>query len=1130
MKTPLSIFALALALLAPSSVSLQPALAQDEPPERGRRGDPLSAFTNQSVRSIGPALTSGRIIAFAVNPADTNHYFAAAASGGVWKTTNNGTTWTPVFDSEGSYSIGAIAMDPKNPSVVWVGTGECNGQRSVGYGDGVYRSDDGGRSWRNVGLKLSEHIGRIVIDPRDSNTVYVAAQGPLWGPGGERGLYKTTDGGKTWTQSLKISDDTGVTDVVLDPRNPDVLYAASWQRRRHVFTYVGGGPESGIHRSTDGGATWTRLRGGLPFGDMGRIGLAVTPADPRVVYATVEASGTGSGTYATTDGGATWEKRGDFVAQGMYYGQIIADPKDADRIYIMSVSSMISEDGGRTTRGLGERNKHVDNHALWIDPANTKHLLEGCDGGIYETFDRGETWVFKPNLPLAQFYRVAVDNSTPFYYVYGGTQDNNSLGGPSRTRSSAGITNDDWFVTLGGDGFHQQVDPKDPNIVYSVMQDGGLSRFDRRTGARVGIQPIEGKGEAAHRWYWDSPLLISPHSNSRLYFAGNILFRSDDRGNSWRAISPDLTRQIDRNQLKVFGKVQRMDAIARGQSTSYYGNIISLTESPVKEGLIYVGTDDGLIQVTEDGGRNWRKLEKIEGVPENTYVGRLLASQHEASTVYALFDNHKNADFAPYVMKSTDAGRTWTSIAGNLPKNGPALAIAEDHVSANLLFIGTEFGLYLTTKGGAEWRRMRSGLPTIPVRDLAIQKRENDLVIATFGRGFYILDDYSPLRYASQETMARDAALLPVKDALIYTQNSRLGGGRGSQGENYYVAPNPPYGATFVYTLKEGVKSLRQKRQEAEQEAARKGEPIPFPSAEQLRAEADEDTTAVILSITDSDGNVIRRVSAPSTAGLHRVNWDLRGAPLNAPSGVVESEAGGGGAGGGGRGGGGRGGRGGGGAGGGGGGGFGGGGFGGAGGFPVLPGEYRVSLSRRVNGETTQLVMPVAFTVRALDEVSLSQSDRRALEEYRRKVGRLQQAVTGTTEVIGSLSSRLGIIRGAVENSPKAPPRLREEVVGLQRQVREIERAMRGDGTASQRVEPAPPTIVSRVFDLSGGPPLALPTGTRQESYRIAAEEFTSILAKVRSLVQREMPRLEKALDEAGIPHTPGRLPEFSGP
>jgi photosystem II stability/assembly factor-like uncharacterized protein len=638
--------------------------AQDPKPET----DPIAALNlaGLRLRSIGPAVTSGRVVGFAVHPRDRSTYYVAVACGGVWKTVNAGTSWTPIFDDQGSYSIGYVALDPLNPETVWVGTGENNSQRSVGYGDGVYRSDDGGKSWRKVGLEKSEHIGKILIDPRDSNVVYIAAQGPLWGPGGDRGLYKTMDGGKSWARILHVSDNTGVTDIVMDARNPDVLLAASYQRRRHVWTLINGGPESALYKSTDAGKTWRKLSSGLPATELGRIGLAtaIPPTPPSqggekrgsppyeggvggVVYAIVEAAERKGGIHRSSDFGETWEKVNSFDQGAMYYGHLVVDPKNADRIYVMNVFIQVSDDGGRTLRSLGERWKHVDSHCMWIDPNNTNYYLVGCDGGIYESFDRAATWKYISNLPVTQFYDVTCDQTVPFYNVYGGTQDNFTLGGPARNRSASGIVNSDWFVTQGGDGFQSRVDPTDPNIVYSESQYGGLIRFDRRTGEAVGIQPQAGKGEMALRWNWDSPLIISPHSHTRLYFAANKLFRSDDRGDSWKAISGDLTRQIDRNTLPVMGKVWPPDAVAKSQSTSLYGNCTALTESLKDEGLIYVGTDDGLIQVTEDGGKNWRKIEKFPGVPERTYVARLLASQHDGKTVYAALENHKMADFAP---------------------------------------------------------------------------------------------------------------------------------------------------------------------------------------------------------------------------------------------------------------------------------------------------------------------------------------------------------------------------------------------------------------------------------------------------------------------------------------------------
>src|SRR5579862_2527387 len=749
---------------------------QEKKDDEKKPGMNAETFAGLKFRSIGPAVASGRVMSIAVNPKNKFEYYVGVASGGVWKTVNDGTTWTPVFDKEGSFSIGWVALDPNDASVVWVGTGESNSQRSVDYGDGIYRSDDGGKNWTNLGLKKSEHIGRVVVDPRDSKVVYVAAEGPLWGPGGDRGLYKSADGGKTWKAVLTISENTGVVDVAIDPANPDILYAAAYQRRRHVFTLIDGGPESAIYKSTDAGETWKKLTSGLPGVDMGRIGLAVSPADPNVVYATIEAADGKGGIFRSNDKGATWERRNEFDQGAMYYARVVPDPKNVDRIFVMSVQLRESLDGGKTLHKINEVNHHGDNHAIWIDPDNTKHWLLGSDGGMYETWDDAQTWEFKANLPTLQFYDVAVDNAVPFYHVCGGTQDNLSWCGPARTRDVNGIVNSDWYVTTGGDGFRSQVDPVDANTVYSESQYGVLVRYDKPTGQELVLQPVEGKGEPPLRWNWDSPIVISPHSHTRLYFAANKLFRSDDRGDTWKAISGDLTRQIDRNKLPVMGKVWGPDAVAKNTSTSFYGNIVALAESPKREGLFYAGTDDGLIQVTSDGGQSWTKYEKFPGVPEMTYVSRLAASNFDASTVYAAFENHKNEDFKPYLLKSTDAGKTWASIAGNLPENGPVLGFVEDAVNPNLLFAGTEYGAFFTVDGGGHWVQLKGGLPTIAVRDMVEQTREGDLVIATFGRGFYVLDDISALRQMSAQAVEQSAALFPVKDALLYIERHPLGG------------------------------------------------------------------------------------------------------------------------------------------------------------------------------------------------------------------------------------------------------------------------------------------------------------------------------------------------------------------
>ena len=807
MRLMRSLFALALLALA------MPAAAQEYS---------ASTFRGLSLREVGPALTSGRISDFAVNPHDHSEYYVAVSSGGVWKTTNGGVNFEPIFDDQGSYSIGVVTLDPNNPHTVWVGTGENNAQRSVAYGDGVYKSVDGGKSWQLVGLEESEHIGAIVIDPRDSDVVYVAAQGPLWSAGGDRGLYKTTDGGDSWTKVLDISEHTGVTDLVMDPRDPDVLIAAAWQRRRHVWTLVSGGPESALYKSTDGGESWRKITRGLPSRDVGRYGLCQSPANPDIVYGVVEAQGDDGGFFRSTDRGESWRKVNDWTSRGNYYQELICDPVDPDRVFAMDTYTRVTTDGGRTLERLPNPNRHVDDHALWIDPADTKHLLIGGDGGIYESWDDGQSWQYKPNLPVTQFYKVVTDNDQPFYNIYGGTQDNWSLGGPSRTLAEGGISNEDWIVTHGGDGFESAVDPVDPNIVYSQSQYGVLVRFDRASGEAVFIQPQPTEVGEALRWNWDAPLQISPHSHTRLYFAANKLFRSDDRGDSWTAISGDLTRQMDRNEMPVMGRVWSMDAVGKNASTSIYGNIVALTESPLQEGLIYVGTDDGLVQVTDDGGEEWTRYEEFPGVPELTYVNMLLASQHDASTVYAAFNNHKRGDFLPYILKSTNQGRSWRDISGDLPERGSVYAIAEDHVDPDLLFAGTEFGVYFTKDGGEHWIEL-SGLPTIAVRDLDIQERENDLVLGTFGRGFWVLDDYSPLRHVDEQLLEQDAHIFPVKDALLYMEQER---GREYQGASYFWADNPPYGAVFTYHLKDPIRTLEEQRQAAEQEAREAGEPV----------------------------------------------------------------------------------------------------------------------------------------------------------------------------------------------------------------------------------------------------------------------------------------------------------------
>lgn len=1064
--------------------------------------DPFQAasFSGLQFRSIGPALVSGRIVDLAVNPNNHSEYYVAAAAGGVWKTTNAGVTYTPVFDDQASFSIGCITLDPNNTNVVWVGTGENNNQRVAAYGDGVYKSEDGGKSWKNMGLTKSEHIGRIVVDPNNSDIVYVAAYGPLWSDGGERGIYKTTDGGKTWKAVLTVSPYTGFNEVHMDPRNSNVLYATAHQRQRKVFTYIGGGPESALYKSTDGGNTWSKSMKGLPTGvDLGRMGLAVSPVNPDYVYAIVEAADNKGGVYLSTNRGASWEKRSSYTTSGNYYQELFCDPKDIDRIYAVNVFMQVSDDGGKTFHNLGEKSKHVDNHVIWIDPGNTRHMLVGCDGGLYETYDAAQNWNFKANLPITQFYKVSLDNSLPFYYVYGGTQDNFSLGGPSRTVSANGIVNSDWFITNGGDGFESQADYADPNIVYAESQYGGLVRFDRRTGQSIDIRPVEPVNDTPYRWNWDAPLLISQHNHKRLYFGSNRLFRSNDQGNTWQVLSPDLSRKIDRNKLAVMGKVWSVDAVAKNQSTDIYGQLTTIAESPVDENVLYAGTDDGLIHVTTNGGKSWTQIDNIPGVPERTYVNMIIASHHNKNVAYAAFNHHRYGNFKPYLFRTKDAGKTWTAIQNNLPERGTVYCMAEDHQNPDLLFAGTEFGVYFSIDGGAQWIQLKGGLPTISVKDMEIQKRENDLVVATFGRGYYVLDDYTPLRNLKKADLEKTAFIAPVKTSLEFVESMPLGiRGKGFQGESYWSTPNPKPGAVFTYYLKEELKTLREKRQAAEQARVKAGLPAFYPSIDSLRMEDLQPSPYLLFTITDEEGKTVRRLRTPAKKGMSRISWDFRTDPKGAVNFTsfdeenvfASPEVG----------------------------------------ILVLPGNYKVSLSKFEDSIFTQLVPPQPFTVEALNSTQMTAADKKLLYDFGKKVSEFYRVVDGTNAYRMELMTKLRYMKEAALQTPSLDPSTMKVLLGLERRLMETDRKLNGDATLTKREFEAPTSIRSRIGDIMQGviTTTIAPTNTFMNSYKDAVAEFTPLLNEIKA-VGEEIRRLETLLEQNGAPYTPGRIPEWKG-
>ncbi len=1048
-----------------------------------------STFSGLKWRSIGPAFTSGRIADFAVNPCNPKEYYVAVASGHLWKTTNAGITFSPVFDNNGIYSTGVVTMDPGNHNVVWVGTGENNHQRALGYGNGVWKSMDGGKSFKNMGLKESRQIGGIVIDPRNPDIVFVAAEGSVWGPGGERGLYKTKDGGKTWNKVLDISEHTGVNNVVIDPARPDIMYATSEQRRRHVYTKIGGGPESAFYKSTDGGETWRKITKGLPDGEKGGMGLDVSPVNPDYVYLIIEAREDEGGFYRSTDRGESWSKMSDHHSSGQYYNEIYCDPVDEDVVYSVETVSAVTRDGGRTWTTLGLSGRHVDDHALWIDPDDTEHFMIGGDGGIYETYDGGSNYHFKSNLPVTQFYRVMVDNDYPFYNVYGGTQDNNTLGGPSMNTCEAGVTNEDWKAIKGGDGFWVAVDPGNPDIIYCESQYGNMARYDRKSGESVQIRPVPRKDEDTYKWNWDTPLIVSPHSGTRIYTAANKVFRSDDRGNNWKVISDDITAKIDRNTWPVMDHYWSIDAVVKDRSTSLFGMAVSLVESPVQEDLLFVGTDDGVISVTEDAGGQWRQIKSFPGIPANTYVSDIHADRFDADVVYASFNNLKRDDFKPYILKSTDKGQTWTSIANNLPDNGSVLTIEQDFINKDLMFAGTEFGAYFTIDGGKEWVELSSGLPDVAVKDIVIQQRENDLVIATFGRGFYILDDYTPLRNFSKDILEKDAHIFPVKDAKMFVRT----GGKYGQGATLYSSDNPEFGAVFTYCLKEAPKSLKEQRQEKEKDLFKDKKPIPQPGVEELRAEQSQEPAYLLFTIYDQDDNEIRRIIQKPSKGIKRFAWDLSyDSPRQSSENITEfnpfARRG--------------------------------------GGYFAMPGTYKIGLHLSENGKLSKLIDPVEFKAEALNITSLPAKDRAAVVAFNQEVSRLTISMTSAENSAEFQLKKAHQIKQTLLHMPGAPRDLMDQADKIVQELNEVLFIFNGYSAGASREEtpPGPVSLNSRLGAVvyASYASTSDVTQSQKDNLQIIMEELPAVLEKIEESRSR-VKVLEEKLNEMGAPWTTGR-------
>jgi len=1114
------------------------ALAQQGGAGASKANDPGAAATEKmkglEFREIGPAIMGGRIDDVAVVESNPNIVYVGPATGGIWRTTNNGTTWEPLFDKESNPSVGDIAIAPNDPSLLWVGTGEPNNRQSSSWGDGIYKSTDAGKTWKNMGLGATKHIGRVVINPHNPDVVYAAALGHLWGPNPERGVYKTTDGGKTWAQVLKINDDTGVSDIAMDPESPDTLYAAAYERRRTVFGFNGGGPDGGIYKTTDGGVTWKKLSKGLPYengGDVGRIGLDIYRKDSNIVYAVVQHEK--GGTFRSEDKGETWKKMGDTNPRPSYYSQIRIDPNNDLRIWELGASMYFSEDGGKTFTTRRVSKIHGDFHALWIDPANSNHVIAGCDGGIHWSWDNGKTWDFINTVAIGQFYEVSVDKQKP-YQICGGLQDNGSWCGPSAVPARDGITNDDWTLMPGGDGFYAAIDPVEPWIVYTESQDGHISRRDAKTAQQREIMPEQKAGEEHYRFQWNSPMAISNFDHKTIYYGGNYLFKSTDRGDSWVKLGGDLTTGVDRNKLKIFGKVPDKNTLSRHDGVEHYPTITTFSESPLTANVLWVGTDDGNVQVTRDGGKTWKNVAGKTGAPAGTYVTRVVASKYKEGNAFVTFDGHRNDDYNIYIFETSDYGESWKAIRNGIPDSAGTVHVIREHPrNANLLFAGTEFGLWVSWDHGANWTALKNNFPVVPVDDIEIQAEQNDLVLATHGRSIWIFDDLTPIEKWDANVPGSELTFFPPRNAIEFDMRTR----EWFSGHKKFIGKNPPYGAILNYYLKAAMPPEKPKSEEGEKEKAtekataqvaeqaaqkteekkqatkedvQEKEKKPAAGAAEKKPEeaAKNEATGkegkVKITVSDKDGKVIREFDGPGKAGVNRTNWDLR---MNSPAVPTPEQL-----------------------------------EAAAAGFDfgprgplVAPGTYTVKI-KAGSKEQTQTVV-VEDDPRDTMAPEEQATRRAAIDELYAMAKTSDKDRKTIVGIKGGLKAARDQWKKDADkpDAPKIPVEIQKAAEELQKKVDAVadkyNRDQEGLGNAGPpfewKPEPLPQQVQGLLRDLDGF--WAAPGGQQRDKIAELKPLVEQASAEVKKIHDEDLPALNKKMNDAGIPHIVPVIPPSSG-